>query len=83
VDNFARLPWDERTKSLFGRVDLRCRRHDFLAEEVNYSECASRHNAKPGFPATGVPDRMPLFLPPGAEKVSGTNGTRIIQNLSD
>ncbi len=64
VDKIARLPWDERTKSLFGRVDRRCRRHDFLAEGVNYSECASRHNAKPAFPATGVPDRVPLFLPP-------------------
>jgi hypothetical protein len=64
VDKIARLPWDERTKSLFGRVDRRCRRHDFLAEGVNYSECRSRHNAQPGFPATGVPDRVPLFLPP-------------------
>lgn len=64
VDKIARLPWDERTKSLFGRVDRRCRRHDFLAEGVNYSECANRHNAKPGFPATGIPDRVPLFLPP-------------------
>ncbi len=65
VDKIARLPWDERTKSLFGRVDRRCWRHDFLAEGVDYrGECGGRHNAKPGFPATGVPDRAPLFLPP-------------------
>jgi hypothetical protein len=64
VDKIARLPWDERTKSLFGRVDRRCRRHDFLAEGVDYDECGGRHNAKPGLPATGVPDRVPLFLPP-------------------
>jgi hypothetical protein len=64
VDKIARLPWDERTKSLFGRVDRRCRRHDFLAEGVTYNECGSRHNAKPGFPATGIPDRAPRFLPP-------------------
>src|SRR5262249_40324521 len=44
VDKIARLPWDERTKSLFGRVDRRCRRHDYLAEGVNYGECGTRHN---------------------------------------
>lgn len=64
VDKIARLPWDERTKSLFGRVDRRCRRHDFLAEGVTYNECGGRHNAKPGFPATGIPDSAPHFLPP-------------------
>jgi len=64
VDKIARLPWDERTKSLFGRVNRRCRRHDFLAEGVTYNECGSRHNAKPGFPATGIPDPAPRFLPP-------------------
>jgi hypothetical protein len=64
VDKIARLPWDERTKSLFGRVDRRCRRHDFLAEGVTYNECGSRHNAKPGLPATGLPDSVPVFLPP-------------------
>lgn len=65
VDKIARLPWDERTKALFGRVDRRCKRHDFLAEGVDYrGECGGRHNAKPGLAATGAPDRVPIFLPP-------------------
>lgn len=64
VDKIARLPWDERTKSLFGRVDRKCRRHDYLAEGVTYNECGGRHNAKAGFPATAAPGQVPLFLPP-------------------
>jgi len=64
VDKFARLPWDDRTKALFGRVDRRCDRHDFLAEGVDYDECGGRHLAKGGFPATKGPVGVVPFFPP-------------------
>ena len=65
VDKFARLPWDERTKSLFGRVDRRCARHGYLAEAVNYEgKCGGRHNAREGLPATELPEKVGPFLPP-------------------
>jgi hypothetical protein len=65
VDKFARLPWDDRTKALFGRVDRRCDRHDFLAEGVDYEgKCGGKHLAKAGLLATSGPHRVPAFLPP-------------------
>lgn len=65
VDKFARLPWDDRTKALFGRVDRRCQRHDFLSEEVNYEgKCGGRHNASGIFPGTAGPTQTLPFLPP-------------------
>lgn len=65
VDKFARLPWDDRTRALFGRVDRRCSRHDFLAESVDYAgTCGGRHFAKAGFEATSGPVNVPPFLGP-------------------
>lgn len=65
VDKFARLPWDDRAKALFGRVDRRCARHDFLAETVDYSgKCGGRHNARGNLPATALPRPVLPFLPP-------------------
>lgn len=65
VDKFARLPWDDRTKALFGCVDRRCDRHGFLAEGVDYQgKCGGHHNAKGNLPATGSPKAIPDFLPP-------------------
>ena len=65
VDKIARLPWDDRTKALFGRVDRRCDRHGYLAESVTYEgKCGGRHNAKGDLPATGLPQTAPPFLPP-------------------
>jgi hypothetical protein len=65
VDKFARLPWDDRTKALFGRVDRRCDRHNFLAEGVDYEgTCGGKHFAKAGLPATSGPVRVLPFLPP-------------------
>lgn len=65
VDKFARLPWDDRTKALFGRVDRRCDRHDFLAEGVDYEgKCGGKHLARTGLPATSGPAGVPPFLPP-------------------
>lgn len=64
VDKFARLPWDEKTKALFGRVDRHCVRHGFLATGVNYEKCGGRHNAKGNLPATEVPRSVSPFLPP-------------------
>jgi hypothetical protein len=64
VDKFARLPWDDRTKALFGRVNRRCLRHGFLAEGVNYERCGGRHNARGNLPATPPPVAVQSFLPP-------------------
>ena len=64
VDKFARLPWDERTKALFGRVDRRCERHGYLAEGVAYQKCGGLHNQKGHLPATGQPTTILPFLPP-------------------
>lgn len=65
VDKFARLPWDDRTKALFGRVDRRCQRHDFLSEGVDYEgKCGGRHNASGIFPGTALPTKTLPFLPP-------------------
>ncbi len=65
VDKFARLPWDDRTKSLFGLVDRYCTRHSFLAEGVDYSGvCGGRHNARGDLPATERPREVQPFLPP-------------------
>jgi len=64
VDKFARLPWDDRTKALFGRVDRRCLRHGFLAERVEYNRCGGRHNATGNLPATTPPESVASFLPP-------------------
>lgn len=66
VDKFARLPWDDRTKALFGRVDRKCPRHDFLAEGVDYEgTCGGRHLGRPGHPPTTGAAAVPPFLPPG------------------
>ena len=64
VDKFARLPWDPRTKALFGLVDRRCERHSFLAQGVEYQGCGGRHNAKGRLRATDVPQPITPFLPP-------------------
>lgn len=37
VDKFAQMPWDQRVRSLFGRVDRKCERHGYIAEgEVHH-----------------------------------------------
>jgi hypothetical protein len=65
MDKVARLPWDERTKALFGRVDRYCERHNFLAAGFDYgSTCGGRHNRKGDLPATNPPIRVRPFLPP-------------------
>lgn len=64
ADKFARLPWEDRTKALFGRVDRRCARHDFLASDVTYRNCTGRHIEKGSFPATPAAKPVPRFLPP-------------------
>jgi hypothetical protein len=64
MDKVARLPWDERTKALFGSVDRFCQRHGYLAQDVNYVGCGTRHNKKGDFPATEAPSPTLPFLPP-------------------
>ncbi len=64
MDKVARLPWDDRTKALFGRVDRFCQRHGYLAEAVEYDKCGGRHNQKGAFPATPAPIPVPRFVPP-------------------
>jgi hypothetical protein len=54
------LPWDERTKALFGQVDHRCERHGFIPEGVPHG----RHNTTTGLPRTALPARALPFHPP-------------------
>lgn len=59
VDKFARLPWDVKTNTLFGRVDRLCSRDGYVA----VGEDHSRHNKTKDLPtSTLVPIRP--FLPP-------------------
>jgi hypothetical protein len=64
MDKVARLPWDGRTKSLFGRIDRHCERHGYLAEGVDYNGCGTRHNQKGDLPATELPTKVLPFVPP-------------------
>ena len=64
MDKVARLPWDDRTKALFGHVDRYCQRHGYLAEAVDYDKCGGRHNQKGMFPATPAPVPVSRFVPP-------------------
>ena len=61
VDKFARLPWDESTKALFGRVDRRCERHGFIVEGEQHE---SGHRSTDRLPRTGPPREIKPFLPP-------------------
>lgn len=60
VDKFARLPWDEKTNALFGRVDRKCSRDGYVAIGVKHPK---RHNQKDRLPAAKVMPVKP-FLPP-------------------
>ncbi|MGQ4809360.1 hypothetical protein NKDENANG_02776 [Candidatus Entotheonellaceae bacterium PAL068K] len=65
VDKVARLPWDDRTRALFGYVDRRCLRHGFLAKGMNYEgKCGGRHYPRGNLPATAPPRAVSPFLPP-------------------
>lgn len=65
VDKFARLPWEEWTKSLFGRVDRFCTRHGFLPEGVRDNVCnEGRHRPSGAHPATNGHATVSPFRPP-------------------
>lgn len=46
VDKFARLPWDERTANLFGRVNRFCEKCGYIAEGEEHSNFHRNPNAK-------------------------------------
>lgn len=55
VDKFARLPWDEKTAALFGKVDRLCEKCGYIAEgEAHPSRhikpSAKVHTVKPFYP---------------------------------
>lgn len=55
VDKFARLPWDERTASLFGKVDRYCERCGYIARgeehpSLHRNPRASVYEVKPFYP---------------------------------
>ena len=60
VDKFAQMPFNGRTKTLFGRVSRWCERHGFL---TNVDDHPKSHRAEPGWPATTVEDSDPLEPP--------------------
>ncbi len=59
VDKFARLPWDVKTNSLFGRVDRLCSRDGYVAIGDEHK----RHKQTPDNPASIITKVKP-FLPP-------------------
>lgn len=59
VDKFARLPWDVKTNSLFGRVDRLCSRDGYVAIGDEHS----KHNKTEELPASTLTQIKP-FLPP-------------------
>lgn len=63
VDKFARIPWDDHTKALFGDVDRHCGRHGWLARGARYGDCGRSHRRRGAMPPTSL---VPCarFLPP-------------------
>lgn len=59
VDKFARLPWDEKTNALFGRVDRKCSRDGYIAIGTMHS----KHNRTDSLPASTITN-IRRFLPP-------------------
>ena len=59
VDKFARLPWDVKTNSIFGRVDRVCSRDGYIAIGDEHS----KHNRTEELPASTLASIKP-FLPP-------------------
>lgn len=59
VDKFARLPWDVKTNSIFGRVDRLCSRDGYVAIGDEHS----KHNKTEELPASTLAPVKP-FLPP-------------------
>lgn len=55
VDKFARLPWDEKTANLFGKVNRFCEKCGYIAEGEEHQKShrnplAKVHNRKPFYP---------------------------------
>ena len=59
VDKFARLPWDEKTNALFGRVDRKCSRDGYVAAGAEHV----KHNKTESLPSATISKIRP-FLPP-------------------
>lgn len=59
VDKFARLPWDEKTNALFGRVDRKCSRDGYVAIGAEHG----KHNRTDSLPASTLTN-IRRFLPP-------------------
>lgn len=59
VDKFARLPWDVKTNSIFGRIDRVCSRDGYVA----MGDSHSKHNSTNQLPASTLSQVKP-FLPP-------------------
>ena len=60
VDKFARLPWDEKCNTLFGRVDRNCHRHGYIAIGQEHEEW---HNKKNDIPASETIQIKPFYPP--------------------
>lgn len=59
VDKFARLPWDENTNALFGRVDRKCSRDGYVAIGAEHPN----HRKTKELPASKL-EPVKQFLPP-------------------
>ncbi len=60
VDKFARLPWDQSTNSLFGRVDRYCPRHGYIAIGKEHPKS---HNSTESSSSVIVSKIKPFFPP--------------------
>lgn len=59
VDKFARLPWEVKTNSIFGRIDRECSRDGYVA----MGDAHSKHRKTNQLPASTLLSTKP-FLPP-------------------
>ena len=62
VDKFARLPWDPKTNSLFGRVNKKCTRHGYIALG-EYHAYTHKEDERYRLPKATCPD-VKMFAPP-------------------